>query len=187
MIRAIIVFVLLNLADLLTSLCMFGFHPNVFYEFNPIARFLYVSFGWIGMSALKLASVAVLSAIAAYIATVNPRIAIGLVYSGSCIVGGAFFYSLILYAAGGILVNAVAIIAVIVALITTVLSVYFCQLYKTEKGLTDALAERVTDLSLELNRIEGEKRELRQKLFTPRSVSVQDFLDLKSIMTEGGT
>lgn len=89
-------FILVNVLDIvLTNVLL----QRGAIEANPIANFVFIQFGFAGMIALKLASVAFVCVAAQLIALKSPSKARGLLWFGSILVGAVLVYSgrLILY------------------------------------------------------------------------------------------
>lgn len=99
MTRAFVVFVLLNLVDLLATLCLLS-DPMVFYEWNPIANACCAACGAFGLCLLKSASVLLASSIAMFIASKKPKAGVALLDCASVFVGMACVYTVGIYVYG---------------------------------------------------------------------------------------
>jgi len=177
--RAVTLFILLNLMDLITTLCLLGFHPRDFYEFNPLARLCYAIAGWAGMGGLKFASVALATAIAGYISYHSPLVAIRLLDAGSLLVGGAFIYSLALYASGGLMQE--VMIGCGLAITGTVIFV-ICHLVAAR----DQSTGRIEELVAENEKLSTSNQDLSQQLKYWKGLA-QGHSSVKAMMTEGNT
>lgn len=87
------IFLILNLLDLaLTRVLVF---PGNIYlrEFNPVANWLLLSWGWLGLAGFKLGAVAVATSLFPIIARHRPRMATVVLNGGCCVVGAVVLYS----------------------------------------------------------------------------------------------
>jgi hypothetical protein len=79
----LVLFVLLNVADLVLTWLLIRHSQGQVYESNPVANWLLTRWGWLGLSTFKLGAVMMVGALSLIIASYRPR-AGGLLLSFGC-------------------------------------------------------------------------------------------------------
>ncbi len=93
-------FVLLNLCDIVATYSLLRRNTGYF-ESNPIARWFYHGWGFLGMIWFKLGMVLLVVVAMQIVATKHPQLARAVLIFGSLVVAGVFVYSFWLGSHGG--------------------------------------------------------------------------------------
>lgn len=157
MLRAIALFVVLNLIDLAGTIFLLRDNSGQFYEANPLANYCLQNWGLAGLSCHKLLWVSIVSGICFYIGNFHLQFATRLAYGFSVAAFLVCLWTLLIYLTGEMMVSA----ALIVAFVGLVLMSF---------ALAWLLDERAA-LKREIRGLEFDNEIMRQSLASWQGVS----------------
>lgn len=157
MLRAIVLYVILNLIDLAGTIFLLHEASGQFYEANPLARLFLQHWGIAGLAVHKAFWVLVVSGICVYIGNFHLQLATRLAYGFAGVSFLVCLWALLIYLTGGMMISAILVSA-------------FVALVVMSFAITWLMDERAA-LRREIKGLEFDKDMLKQELASWQGVS----------------
>ena len=164
MLRAIALFVVLNLIDLAGTIFLLRDNSGKFYEANPLANYCLQNWGLAGLSCHKMLWVSIVSGICFYIGNFHLQFATRLAYSFSVAAFLVCLWTLLIYLTGEMMVSAVLIVAFVGLVVMS-----FALAWMLDER--SAMSRKIESLESNISGLEFDKEMLRQELASWQGVS----------------
>lgn len=157
MLRAVALYVILNLIDLAGTIFLLQDHSGQFYEANPLANYCLQNWGLAGLSCHKILWASAVSGICVYIGNFHLQFATRLAYGFAGVSFLVCLWTLLIYLTGGMMISAILVTA-------------FVALVVMSYALAWLMDERAA-LRREIKGLEFDKDMLKQELASWQGVS----------------